>query len=112
MPFSSALYQRCTFDTLPMLGQSAEACSSSGFEMNVCEPLELMLGMLHLRAGPDKYSHRATQQLLVLQAAYENADSAAMALQAVAPIGLKHLQSDKLVVKQGNLQMQAQLASS
>lgn len=34
-------------------------------------------------------------------AAYENADSAAMALQAVAPIGLKHLQSDKLVVKQG-----------
>ena len=40
-------------------------------------------------------------KLFVLQAAYENADSAAMALQAVAPIGLKHLQSDKLVVKQG-----------
>ena len=47
-----------------------------------------------------------------LQAAYEDADSAAMALQAVAPVGLKHLQSDKLVLKQKSLLVQTQLISS
>lgn len=45
-------------------------------------------------------------------AAYEDADSAAMALQAVAPVGLKHLQSDKLVLKQKSLLVQTQLISS
>ena len=47
-----------------------------------------------------------------LQAAYEDADSAAMALQAVAPVGLMHLQSDKLVLKQKSLLVQTQLISS
>ena len=37
---------------------------------------------------------------VAVQAAYEDADSAATSLQAVAPVGLKHLQSDKLVMKE------------
>jgi len=47
-----------------------------------------------------------------LQAAYENADSAAMALQAVAPVGLKHLQSEKLVLKQKSMLLQMQVEES
>lgn len=43
------------------------------------------------------------------QAAYEDADSAAMALQAVAPIGLKHLASHKLVVQETAVLLQEQL---
>jgi hypothetical protein len=53
--FSSASYQCCTFDTLPTHGQPAEAylwhSASCEFEMNVCEPHELMLNMLHLQIG-------------------------------------------------------------
>ena len=51
-------------------------------------------------------------QVLCVQAAYENADSAAMALQAVAPVGLKHFQTSKLVLKEQNLLVQTQEQSS
>ena len=44
----------------------------------------------------------------MLQAAYEDADSTALALQAVAPIGLKHLQLQKLVIKEKSLLLQTQ----
>lgn len=44
-----------------------------------------------------------------VQAAYEDADSTAMALQAVAPIGLKRLESHKLVLQQTALLLQEQL---
>lgn len=47
---------------------------------------------------------------LAVQAAYEDADSAATSLQAVAPIGLKHLQSDKLVMKEKAVLLQTVLA--
>ena len=50
--------------------------------------------------------------ILAVQAAYENADSAAMALQAVAPIGLKHLRSDKLVLREKAMLLQTVLADS
>ncbi|KAL3153289.1 hypothetical protein ABBQ38_011634 [Trebouxia sp. C0009 RCD-2024] len=45
-------------------------------------------------------------------AAYENADSAAMALQAVAPIGVKHLRAEKLVMKEKAVLLQTVLADS
>lgn len=41
-------------------------------------------------------------------AAYEDADSTAIALQAVAPIGLKHLRLDKLVIKEKALLLQTE----
>ena len=47
--------------------------------------------------------------LTYLQAAYEDADSAAMALQAVAPIGLKRLESHKLVLEETAVLLQEQL---
>ena len=47
---------------------------------------------------------------VTMQAAYEDADSAATSLQAVAPIGLKHLQSDKLVMKEKAVLLQTVLA--
>lgn len=47
-----------------------------------------------------------------VQAAYENTDSAAMALQAVAPIGVKHLRTEKLVMKEKAVLLQTVLADS
>ena len=44
----------------------------------------------------------------MLQAAYEDADSTTIALQAVAPIGLKHLRLDKLVIKEKALLLQTE----
>lgn len=45
-----------------------------------------------------------------VQAAYEDADSAATSLQAVAPIGFKHFKSDKLVMKEKAVLLQTVLA--
>lgn len=50
--------------------------------------------------------------LLPVQAAYENADSAAIALQAVAPIGLRHLRTEKLVMKEKAVLLQTVMADS